>query len=107
MVTPETEISTNIEPSKKMEEIVYHKLQYKWTLWAHLPQDSDWTKNSYKPIFTFTNVEELIDTMSVEQSYYIITEAIHMAYSKKIFSLQESEILSKALRTIKSSTFEK
>jgi hypothetical protein len=54
-----------------------------------------------------TNVEELIDTMSVEQSYYIITEAIHMAYSKKIFSLQESEILSKALRTIKSSTFEK
>jgi hypothetical protein len=54
-----------------------------------------------------TNVEELIDTMSVEQSYYIITEAIHMAYSKKIFSLQESEILSKALRTINSSTFEK
>ena len=54
-----------------------------------------------------TIVEELIDTMSVEQSYYIITEAIHMAYSKKIFSLQESEILSKALRTIKSSTFEK
>jgi hypothetical protein len=54
-----------------------------------------------------TNVEELIDTMSVEQSYYIITEAIHMAYSKKIFSLQESEVLSKALRTIKPSVFDK
>jgi hypothetical protein len=65
MVTPETEISTNIEPSKKMEEIVYHKLQYKWTLWAHLPQDSDWTKNSYKPIFTFTNVEEVIAILNV------------------------------------------
>jgi hypothetical protein len=54
-----------------------------------------------------SNVEELIDTMSLEQSYYIITEAVHMAYSKKIFSLQESEVLSKALRTIKSSVFEK
>ena len=62
---------------------------------------------AFEEVALTTNVEELIDTMSVEQSYYIITEAIHMAYSKKIFSLQESEILSKALRTIKSSTFEK
>lgn len=38
----------------------YHKLKNKWILWAHLPQDSDWTVKSYKKIYDFKTVEETI-----------------------------------------------
>lgn len=38
----------------------FHKLKYKWNLWAHLPQDPDWTVKSYKKIYQFKNVEEAI-----------------------------------------------
>ena len=37
-----------------------HKFSNKWTLWAHLPHDTDWTINSYINIYTFNYVEELI-----------------------------------------------
>jgi hypothetical protein len=37
-----------------------HKLNDKWTLWAHLPHDTDWTPKSYKNIFTMSSVEEAI-----------------------------------------------
>ena len=35
----------------------HNKLHDKWTLWAHLPHDTDWTFNSYKKIMTFKSVE--------------------------------------------------
>jgi hypothetical protein len=38
----------------------YNKLKYKWNIWAHLPQDADWTLKSYKKIYTMTCVEEAI-----------------------------------------------
>ena len=38
----------------------YNKLYDNWTLWAHLPHDTDWTVKSYKPIFTFNTAEEAI-----------------------------------------------
>lgn len=38
----------------------YHKLDDKWTLWAHLPHDTDWTVKSYKNIHDFNTVEEAI-----------------------------------------------
>ena len=37
-----------------------HNLNIKWNLWAHLPQDPDWSVKSYKPIYKFTNLEETI-----------------------------------------------
>lgn len=37
-----------------------HKLAHKWTLWAHLPHDPDWTLDSYKKIVTLESVEEAI-----------------------------------------------
>jgi len=37
-----------------------HQLKNRWTLWAHLPHNTDWTFNSYIPITTFTSVEETI-----------------------------------------------
>lgn len=45
-------ISTDIEK--------YHLLNNKWKLWAHLPHDTDWSLASYKPIFTFSSVEDTI-----------------------------------------------
>lgn len=37
-----------------------HPLKYNWKLWAHLPQDSNWTLESYRQICTFNNLEECI-----------------------------------------------
>lgn len=37
-----------------------HKLQKKWVLWAHLPQDSDWTFKSYKKVHEFKTLEDAI-----------------------------------------------
>ena len=47
------------EPVNK-SEITIHKLHDKWTLWAHLPHDTDWTVKSYKKIMTFSTVEEAL-----------------------------------------------
>ncbi len=35
-----------------------HKLHDTWTLWAHLPHDTDWSVSSYKKIFTLDTVED-------------------------------------------------
>lgn len=37
-----------------------HKLNDEWVLWAHLPHDTNWSLDSYKRIYTFTLVEEVI-----------------------------------------------
>jgi hypothetical protein len=37
-----------------------YKLYDKWTLWAHLPHDTNWTVDSYKRILTFNNAYEII-----------------------------------------------
>tara|TARA_B110001450_G_scaffold256463_1_gene287075 strand:- start:5921 stop:6454 length:534 start_codon:yes stop_codon:yes gene_type:complete len=38
----------------------YNKLYDKWTLWAHLPHDTNWNINSYKKIITFDSVESIV-----------------------------------------------
>jgi translation initiation factor 4E len=37
-----------------------HYLQNKWTLWAHLSNDTEWSLNSYKNITTFDSVESIL-----------------------------------------------
>ena len=37
-----------------------HKLSDQWTLWAHLPHNTDWSIKSYIKMFTFKTVEEII-----------------------------------------------
>ena len=37
-----------------------HTLSDTWTLWAHLPHDTDWSVKSYKKILTFNTVEEAV-----------------------------------------------
>lgn len=56
MVDPHSTIMTT--DTSRIEE--YNKLSDKWTLWAHLPHDTDWSITSYKKIFTVSNVEETI-----------------------------------------------
>jgi hypothetical protein len=51
-------------------------------------------------IYDPSSVSIFIDKMEPEQAFYVITQAIHMAYSKNIFSMQETEVLSKALRIL-------
>ncbi len=70
MVTPQktlimetqgnTSIFSNIE-----KDISRHALKHKWNLWAHLPQDSDWTSKSYKLIYNFKTIE---DTIAITES---------------------------------------
>lgn len=51
-------IDINIYMSSNPEG--FHKLQERWTLYTHLPHDTDWSIDSYREILTFTNVEEAI-----------------------------------------------
>jgi hypothetical protein len=39
-------------------ESEHHKLNGRWTLWAHLPHDQDWSVKSYINICTASTVEE-------------------------------------------------
>ena len=45
-----------------------HKLHDEWTMWAHLPHDTDWTVKSYKKILTFNNVETIIALLMIVNS---------------------------------------
>ena len=46
-----------MEAVSTQEATKYHQLYDNWTLWAHLPHDTDWTVKSYKEILTFNTVE--------------------------------------------------
>ena len=49
-----------------------HPLKYKWNLWAHLPQDPDWTTiNTYKNVCRFTTIEETIAIMETLPEHLI------------------------------------
>jgi hypothetical protein len=52
--------STMATTNSSQQNTEFNKLRYKWNLWAHLPQDPDWTVKSYKEIYQFKNVEESI-----------------------------------------------
>ena len=51
----------------------------------------------YKP----EDIENLVENLTDEQAKYMIVKAIQMAYKNGIFSLTESEIVSKSLRRLK------
>ena len=61
-----------------------HVLLDHWTLWAHLPHDTDWSVASYKKIFTFNSMEEAIalcetlpDKMIKNCMLFLMREGIH------------------------------
>ena len=51
---------TTMEHATSSTESSFHKLSSNWTLWAHLPHNTDWSIKSYIPISTFTTVEETL-----------------------------------------------
>lgn len=51
-------IMTETTSCNEMED--FHMLSNRWTLWAHLPHNTDWSINSYIQIYTFSSVEETI-----------------------------------------------
>jgi hypothetical protein len=54
-------ISTMATTSNSEKPIEVHKLKNKWNLWAHLPQEPDWTSiKSFKKIYQFKTLEEAI-----------------------------------------------
>jgi predicted amino acid racemase len=50
--------------------------------------------------FSPTDISNLIDNLNEEQSVYMIGLAINMCYQKNLFTLEESEIISKSLRIL-------
>jgi len=50
---------TTLETTSSSME-TFHKLSNRWTLWAHLPHNTDWSIKSYIPIYTFSTIEETI-----------------------------------------------
>lgn len=49
-----------METSSQTSVDELHKLSNAWTIYAHLPHDTDWSLESYKTLFTTTKVEEFI-----------------------------------------------
>jgi Eukaryotic initiation factor 4E len=54
MVVPQTTMPTDTYTQE------FHELDDKWTMWAHLPHDTDWSITSYKKIYTIDTVEGAI-----------------------------------------------
>jgi hypothetical protein len=51
----------------------------------------------YKP----EDIDNLIDSLTEEQAKFMLIKAVQMAYKNGLYSLTESEIVSKSLRTLK------
>jgi len=51
-------------------------------------------------IYDMNSVEMFVDNLNAQQATYVIMQALEMANKKGIYSLRESEILSKSLRIL-------
>ena len=68
MATPQTMdtksntsiMKNNISSNEIGSSCSTHKIKNKWVLWAHLPQDPDWTFKSYKKVYEFKTLEDAI-----------------------------------------------
>lgn len=50
--------TTMASSSKFTSTSEFHTLYDKWVLYAHLPHDTNWTIDSYKPILEFNTIEQ-------------------------------------------------
>jgi hypothetical protein len=46
------------------------------------------------------DIDELIDEMTIEQSFYLLTQSLHYVHNTRLFTMQETEVVSKALRVL-------
>jgi hypothetical protein len=52
-------------------------------------------------IYNPEDINNLIDGLTEEQAKFMLIRAVQMAYKNGLYSLTESEIISKSLRTLK------
>lgn len=50
--------------------------------------------------YTSNDINSLCDDMTLEQAYFMIIKSLEFAHVQKIFSMQETEIISKSLRIL-------
>ena len=50
----------NSKDNDNNETSSYHLTEQTWSVWAHLPHDSDWSLHSYKYIYNICSIEETI-----------------------------------------------
>jgi len=75
-------IGDTMATENKITNEIVNKLKNRWVLWAHLPQEPDWTSvRSYKKICQFNNVEDAI----------AVTEMLpeHLVKSCMLFLMKE------------------
>ena len=58
--TNTNDIQYNDSSQEKFTDDTFHELSSYWSLWAHLPHNTDWSIKSYINIQTFNRVEEAI-----------------------------------------------
>ena len=71
MVTPQKAITMNIKSNTGSNSVdaSTHLLKNKWNLWGHLPQENDWSVNSYKLVSKFKTVEDVIAIARQRQTH--------------------------------------
>jgi hypothetical protein len=52
------------------------------------------------PLYTESHLDAMIDTMDKDQSIYYLIQAVSHAYHSGVYTIGESEIISKAIRTV-------
>jgi hypothetical protein len=52
------------------------------------------------PLLTENHLQTLIDIMDKEQAIFLLVQAVKHAYHNGVFSLGESEIISKSIRVL-------
>ena len=50
--------------------------------------------------YTPNDINSLCDDMTLEQAYFMIIKSLEFAHVQKIFSMQETELISKSLRIL-------
>ncbi len=50
--------------------------------------------------YTPNDINSLCDNMTLEQAYFMIIKSLEYAHIQKIFSMQETEVVSKSLRIL-------
>lgn len=52
-------LSLSTAEYQKVQASKFTRLYDEWTLWAHMPHDTNWREESYKEIMTFSSVEAM------------------------------------------------
>ena len=52
--------SLSLENNSVLESTKIHKLYDRWTLWAHLPHNTDWSLKSYIKIYEVDTAEQVL-----------------------------------------------